>query len=110
MKEALQKYLELKPDGQFAQPAKELLATIGGPISTKYENPNAPKEQSQEEVGSIQPDLVGDGRRLSARPFSMLRFIAILLVAVLLISLLRSIIGMIMRGFSELISGGDSAP
>ncbi len=44
MAEALQKYLELKPDGQFAQAAKELLTTIGGQISTKYENPNAPKK------------------------------------------------------------------
>lgn len=44
MAEALQKYLELKPDGQFAQAAKELLTTIGGQIATKYENPNAPKK------------------------------------------------------------------
>ncbi len=47
MKEALEKYLELKPDGQFAQPAKDLLATIGGSISTKYENPNAPKSKAK---------------------------------------------------------------
>jgi uncharacterized protein len=38
----------------------------------------------------------------------MLRFIAILLVTVLLISVLRAIIGSIVRGFSELISGGSS--
>jgi tetratricopeptide (TPR) repeat protein len=44
MKEALEKYLGLKPDGQFAQPAKELLTTIGGQISTTYENPSAPKK------------------------------------------------------------------
>jgi tetratricopeptide (TPR) repeat protein len=46
MKEALERYLELKPDGQFAGPAKELLGTIGGAISTTYENPNAPKKKS----------------------------------------------------------------
>jgi tetratricopeptide (TPR) repeat protein len=44
MKEALEKYLTLKPDGQFAQPAKELMTTIGGQIQTTYENPNAPKK------------------------------------------------------------------
>jgi YHS domain-containing protein len=38
----------------------------------------------------------------------MLRFIAILLVTVLLISVLRAIIGTVVRGFSELISGGTS--
>ena len=46
MKEALEKYLALKPDGQFAQAAKELLTTIGGQIQTNYENPNAPKKGS----------------------------------------------------------------
>lgn len=44
MKEALEKYLALKPDGQFADAAKQLLGTIGGQIETKYENPNAPKK------------------------------------------------------------------
>ena len=43
MKEALEKYLALKPDGQFAGAAKDLLTTIGGQITTTYENPNAPK-------------------------------------------------------------------
>jgi tetratricopeptide (TPR) repeat protein len=47
MKEALEKYLQLKPDGQFAQPAKDLLATIGGSIATTYENPNAPKAKGK---------------------------------------------------------------
>lgn len=46
MRSALEKYLALKPDGQFAQPAKELLTTIGGQISTTYENPSAPKKGS----------------------------------------------------------------
>jgi tetratricopeptide (TPR) repeat protein len=40
--EALQKYLELKPDGQFAQSAKDLIAGLGGTVSTNYVNPNAP--------------------------------------------------------------------
>ena len=44
MRSALEKYLTLKPDGQFAQPAKELLTTIGGQISTQYVNPSAPKK------------------------------------------------------------------
>jgi tetratricopeptide (TPR) repeat protein len=43
MKEALEKYLALKPDGPFAPAAKDLLTTISGQISTTYENPNAPK-------------------------------------------------------------------
>jgi tetratricopeptide (TPR) repeat protein len=40
--ESLQKYLDLKPDGQFAQSAKELIAGLGGSVSTTYVNPNAP--------------------------------------------------------------------
>jgi tetratricopeptide (TPR) repeat protein len=41
--EALQKYLELKPDGANAQSAKEMLAALGGSVSENYSNPNAPK-------------------------------------------------------------------
>jgi tetratricopeptide (TPR) repeat protein len=40
--EALQKYLELKPDGNFAPSAKELIAQLGGTVSTTFTNPNAP--------------------------------------------------------------------
>jgi tetratricopeptide (TPR) repeat protein len=40
--EALQKYLELKPDGSFAASAKELIAQLGGSVSTTFTNPNAP--------------------------------------------------------------------
>jgi tetratricopeptide (TPR) repeat protein len=40
--ESLQKYLELKPDGQFAQPAKDLITSLGATVSTSYTNPNAP--------------------------------------------------------------------
>ena len=41
--EAFQKYLELQPTGQFAQPSKEMLATLGSSVETKFQNPNAPK-------------------------------------------------------------------
>jgi tetratricopeptide (TPR) repeat protein len=40
--ESLQKYLDLKPDGPFAQSAKELIAGLGGSVNTTYVNPNAP--------------------------------------------------------------------
>ena len=40
--ESLQKYLELKPDGNFAAQAKDLIASLGGTVSTTFTNPNAP--------------------------------------------------------------------
>lgn len=40
--EAFQKYLELKPDGQFAEAAKGMLAAVGSQVNTEYKNPNAP--------------------------------------------------------------------
>ncbi|MDP9053334.1 MAG: carboxypeptidase regulatory-like domain-containing protein [Acidobacteriota bacterium] len=43
--EALQKYLELKPDGPLAPSAKELIAQLGGTVSTTFTNPNAPKKK-----------------------------------------------------------------
>lgn len=39
--EALQKYLDLKPDGPFAASAKELIAGLGGTVNTTFHNPNA---------------------------------------------------------------------
>ena len=33
---AFQKYLELEPNGRFAQPAKDILATIGAPVETGF--------------------------------------------------------------------------
>jgi Tfp pilus assembly protein PilF len=39
--ENLQKYLQLKPDGNFAPNAKELIASLGGTVSTNFSNPNA---------------------------------------------------------------------
>jgi tetratricopeptide (TPR) repeat protein len=44
-KEALQKYLELKPTGPFADSAKGALASIEGSVSTTYENPDAAKNK-----------------------------------------------------------------
>jgi tetratricopeptide (TPR) repeat protein len=41
--EALQKYLDLKPDGPSAPSAKEMIAALGGTVSTSFTNPNAPK-------------------------------------------------------------------
>jgi hypothetical protein len=34
--EAFNKYLELQPTGQFAGPAKEMLASIGAPVETSF--------------------------------------------------------------------------
>jgi tetratricopeptide (TPR) repeat protein len=41
--EAFQKYLELAPTGQWSGPAKEMLASLGGSVDTKYSDPNAKK-------------------------------------------------------------------
>ena len=40
--EAFQKYLELKPDGQFAEAAKGMIQAAGSAVQTEYKNPNAP--------------------------------------------------------------------
>ena len=42
--EALQKYIDLKPDGAYAQSAKEMIAALGATVNTNYSNPNAPKK------------------------------------------------------------------
>ncbi|MES1262406.1 MAG: tetratricopeptide repeat protein, partial [Acidobacteriota bacterium] len=42
--EALQKYIDLKPDGPNAPSAKEMIAALGAQVSTTYSNPNAPKK------------------------------------------------------------------
>jgi tetratricopeptide (TPR) repeat protein len=39
--EALQKYLDLKPDGPNAESAKEMIAALGGKVNTTFQNPNA---------------------------------------------------------------------
>lgn len=43
MEEALNKYLQLQPTGQFAEAAKGMLQMIGATIQTEYSNPNAKK-------------------------------------------------------------------
>ena len=40
MKEALEQYLKLEPNGPDAEAAKNLLALLGTSLQTKYENPN----------------------------------------------------------------------
>jgi tetratricopeptide (TPR) repeat protein len=39
--ENLQKYLDLKPDGNFAGSAKELISSLGGKVNTNFSNPSA---------------------------------------------------------------------
>jgi Tfp pilus assembly protein PilF len=48
--EALQKYLQLKPDGQYAQPAKEMLTALGTTIQNSYKDPNA-KDTTKKKKG-----------------------------------------------------------
>jgi len=43
MQAALEKYLQLQPEGQFAEAAKGMLQMIGATIQTNYSNPNAKK-------------------------------------------------------------------
>jgi tetratricopeptide (TPR) repeat protein len=42
--DAFQKYLQLKPDGPFADSAKSMLASLGTTIDTSYKNPAAVKK------------------------------------------------------------------
>jgi tetratricopeptide (TPR) repeat protein len=42
-KEAFAKYIELKPDGPFAESAKQMIASLDATIDTSYENPDAKK-------------------------------------------------------------------
>lgn len=41
-REAFQKYLQLKPDGAFADSAKGMLQSFEAAVQTEYKNPNAP--------------------------------------------------------------------
>jgi tetratricopeptide (TPR) repeat protein len=43
--ECFQKYLELQPTGNYAQPAKDMLASIGATIETKFGSKGAPKKK-----------------------------------------------------------------
>jgi len=45
--EAFQKYLQLKPDGAFADSAKSMLATLGQTVGTEYKNPSAPAKKGK---------------------------------------------------------------
>jgi tetratricopeptide (TPR) repeat protein len=42
--EAFQKYLELQPTGNYADPAKQMLASIGASVETKFGNKKTPKK------------------------------------------------------------------
>ena len=46
-REAFQKYLELKPDGPFAESAKGMLASLSGSVDTSYQNPTAKKKTTK---------------------------------------------------------------
>jgi tetratricopeptide (TPR) repeat protein len=41
--ESFQKYLELAPNGPYAQSSKDMLATLGSTVDTSFQNPNAKK-------------------------------------------------------------------
>jgi tetratricopeptide (TPR) repeat protein len=43
--EQFQKYLELKPDGPFAQPSKDMLTSLGATVQTNITNPDAKKKK-----------------------------------------------------------------
>ena len=43
--EAFQKYLELAPDGKLAQPAKDMLASIGATIETGFGTKKKPVQK-----------------------------------------------------------------
>lgn len=45
--EALQKYLELKPDGAHAEEAKALIAQLGASVSTSFSNPSASSDKKK---------------------------------------------------------------
>lgn len=45
--EAFQKYLELAPNGPFAQQAKDMLTTLGTSVETSYKNPDAKKKTTK---------------------------------------------------------------
>jgi tetratricopeptide (TPR) repeat protein len=45
--EALQKYLQLKPDGPNAQSAKDLIAALGSTVNVDYKDPNAPAKSNK---------------------------------------------------------------
>lgn len=46
-KEAFEKYLQLRPDGQFAEAAKGMIATIEAGVQTEYTNPEAEQKKKK---------------------------------------------------------------
>lgn len=46
-REAFEKYLELQPDGPFAESAKGMIATMDQTIQTEYKDPDAAKQQKK---------------------------------------------------------------
>ncbi len=44
-KEAFQKYLDLEPNGPYAESAKGMIASIESSVATEYKNPNAPAQK-----------------------------------------------------------------
>lgn len=44
-KEAFQKYVELRPDGPFAESAKGMISSLDSTVSTEYKNPSAPQQK-----------------------------------------------------------------
>jgi len=46
-REAFEKYLQIKPDGPFAESAKGMLASLTGPVDTSYQNPAAKKAKKK---------------------------------------------------------------
>jgi len=45
--EAFQKYLDLRPDGPFAQPSKDMIASLGGTVQTNFSNRPANQKKKQ---------------------------------------------------------------
>jgi tetratricopeptide (TPR) repeat protein len=45
--EQFQKYLELKPDGPYAQPSKDMLTQLGESVQTNYSAPGAAKKKKK---------------------------------------------------------------
>jgi len=45
--EALQKYIDLKPDGANVESAKAMITTLGGTVTTTFQNPSATKSSKK---------------------------------------------------------------
>jgi tetratricopeptide (TPR) repeat protein len=45
-REAFQAYLDLRPDGQFAESAKGMLSSLSAAVDTSYQNPSANKKKT----------------------------------------------------------------